>query len=175
MRHWYWNHCGKKEQWFVNKIIMINYIIIAIGQRHFIICKARFFQNLSTFLGCSCSVYFKMDRTWHHRELVLSLRSYWCHSNHGIAHASDTTIIRFASTHNVHKHCAQCARQLNSNFSLTLSYLVPHRGFIFPVKNPTSYPANIPCNFTVRHLVLNPLSSLEKWIQILTSVHFLLI
>ena len=123
MRHWYWNHCGKKEQWFVNKIIMINYIIIAIGQRHFINCKARFFQNLSTFLGCSCSVYFKMDGTWHHRELVLSLRSYWCHSNHGIAHASDTTIIRFASTHNVHKHCAQCARQLNSNFSLTLAYL----------------------------------------------------
>ena len=85
--------------------------------------KRRFFQNLSTFLGCLCSVYFKMHGTWHHRELVLSLRSYWCHSNHGIAHASDRTIIRFVSTHNVHKHCAQCARQLNSNFSLTLSYL----------------------------------------------------
>ena len=56
-------------------------------------------------------------------ELVLSLRSYWCHSNHGIAHASDKTIIRFASTNNVHKHCAQCARHLNSNFSLTLAYL----------------------------------------------------
>ena len=23
MRHWYWNHCGKNEQWFVNKIIII--------------------------------------------------------------------------------------------------------------------------------------------------------
>ena len=22
MRHWYWNHCGKNEQWFVNKIII---------------------------------------------------------------------------------------------------------------------------------------------------------
>ena len=23
MRHWYWNHCGKNEQWFVDKIIII--------------------------------------------------------------------------------------------------------------------------------------------------------
>ena len=23
MRHWYWNHCRKNEQWFVNKIIII--------------------------------------------------------------------------------------------------------------------------------------------------------
>ena len=72
----------KQKLLLASKMRTCSRIFGACGQRHFVYCIARFFQNLSTFLGYPCSA---NQYAWYVavKALVLRLRSIWCpHWNH---------------------------------------------------------------------------------------------